>query len=100
MSRKLSYKIANRFSNGTEYECFRYKYCDNGCIYHKEREDGFTEFVENGGCPIENALEDARLIPFLFPMVLVEVWENKGQINERCLNWHHCPFFNDRSEEE
>lgn len=26
----MKYKIAKPFSNGTEYEIFRYNYCENG----------------------------------------------------------------------
>ena len=47
------------FANGMSYkfflECFCYR-----CKKHKVREDGFCAFVEQGGCPIENAMEDAR----------------------------------------
>ena len=47
------------FSNGTEYEIFLDNFCYR-CKKHKTREDGFCAFVEQGGCPIENAMEDAR----------------------------------------
>lgn len=83
----MNYKIARPFSSGTEYEVFRYNYCDN-CEYHKEREDGFTEFVENGGCPIEDGMENARFRIECFPNVLLEVWDG-----EKCINWHYCPFY-------
>ena len=45
----MNYRIAGIFSSGTEYEIFRDNYCDNGCAFHKENEDGFAEFIENGG---------------------------------------------------
>lgn len=84
----MNYKIAKPFSNGTEYEVFRYNYCDNGCEHHKERTDGWVEFVENAGCPIENGIEDARFVIEKFPNVILEVWNG-----EECINWHHCPFY-------
>lgn len=91
-----TYKIAKPFSNGTEYEIFKYNYCENGCIFHKEREkDGFPEFVENGGCPIEDRTEGARFDITTFPNVLLEIWED-----DKCLNWHHCPFFTKAGEQE
>ena len=39
----MKYRIAQVFSSGTEYEIFRDNYCDNDCVFHKEREDGFTD---------------------------------------------------------
>lgn len=84
----MNYKIAKPFSSGTEYEVFRYNYCDNECEHHKERKDGFPEFTENGGCPIESRIEDARLGIEEFPNVLLEVWDDGN-----CVNWHYCPFY-------
>lgn len=84
----INYKRATKFSNGTEYEVFRYNYCDNGCIFHKTKENGFPEFMENGGCPIEDGLEGGRFDASLYPNVLVSVWDG-----EECINWNHCPFF-------
>lgn len=85
----IKYKIAKIFSSGTEFEIFKDNYCENGCKFHKEREeDGFAEFTENGGCPIEDRCESARFDREMFPNVLLEVWEDG-----KCLNWHHCPFY-------
>ena len=64
----VKYQRAKRFSDGTEYEIFRYNYCDNGCIFHKERGDGFPAFLEYGGCPIEDGLEDGRFDNSIFTM--------------------------------
>lgn len=47
------------FSNGTEYEVFKYNFCED-CKKHKIREDGFPALPEDGGCPIEDAMENAR----------------------------------------
>ena len=52
----MRYERAEPFSNGTEYEIFRHNYCENGCIHHIDREDGFPELLENGGCPIEDGM--------------------------------------------
>lgn len=86
--KNMKFKTAKIFSSGTEYMNFKYNYCENGCIFHKEREDGGVEFTENGGCPIENGTEDARFDRTLFPNVLLEVWTN-----DKCINWHYCPFY-------
>lgn len=84
----MRFERAKPFSNGTEYEIFRHNYCENGCIHHIDREDGFPELLENGGCPIEDGMECARFDKDLFPNVLVEVWDG-----DDCVNWHHCPFY-------
>lgn len=84
----MKFKIAKPFSSGTEYEIFKDNYCENRCIFHKAREDGFAEFTENGGCPIEDGTENARFDRNAFPNVLLEVWKDG-----KCINWHHCPFF-------
>ena len=86
MNRKITYKIAHIFSSGTEYEIFKDNFCEN-CIHHKIREDGFCEFVENGGCPIENAMEDARFDSSKFPNVLLQIWDG-----DECRCWNYCPF--------
>ena len=87
----VKYQRAKQFSSGTEYEIFRYNYCDNGCIFHKERGDGFPAFLEDGGCPIEDGLEGGRFDNSVYPSVLLEVWEE-----DKCRKWHHCPFFTKR----
>lgn len=84
----IRYKKAKIFSSGTEYEVFRYNYCDN-CTFHKEREgDGFPAFLEDGGCPIEDGMENARFDVSKFPNVLLEIWDGRKSIKS-----HHCPFF-------
>lgn len=90
----MKFKTAKIFSNGTEYEIFKSSYCENGCKFHKEREaDGFAEFTENGGCPIEDGCENARFDAETFPNVLLEVWED-----DKCINWHYCPFYTKMAE--
>lgn len=85
----MLFKIAKVFSSGTEYEIFKDNYCENECKFHKVREaDGFPEFTDYGGCPIEDRCESARFNEEAFPNVLLEVWEEG-----KCLNWHHCPFY-------
>lgn len=92
----MQFKIAKVFSSGTEYEIFRDNYCENGCKFHKERErDGFAEFTDNGGCPIEDRCESARFDESAFPNVLLEVWEEG-----KCLNWHHCPFYTEEDKKD
>lgn len=84
----MRYERAKPFSNGTEYEIFRNNYCENGCIHHIDREDGTPEPLKNGGCPIEDGMENARLNIELWPNVLLEAWDGE----ERYM-WQHCPFF-------
>jgi hypothetical protein len=91
---KWTYKIASPFSNGTEYEIFKDNYCEE-CIHHKIRKDGFCEFIEDGGCPIENGIEDALFDVSRFPNVLLQVWQGK-----KCLSWNYCPFCKKKGEKK
>ena len=78
------------FSNGTEYEVFRYNYCER-CKNHKVREDGFPAFVEDGGCPIEDAMEYARFDLSKFPNKKIrEIRDEDDDITR----YHHCIEFN------
>ena len=52
-------KPSTPFSNGMSYEFFLENFCHR-CKKHKTDENGFCAFIEDGGCPIENAMEDAR----------------------------------------
>ena len=77
------------FSNGTEYEVFRYNYCER-CKNHKVREDGFPAFVEDGGCPIEDAMEYARFDLSKFPNKKIREIRNK---DDNITRYHHCIEF-------
>lgn len=78
------------FSNGTEYEIFKYNYCER-CRKHKVREeDGFPEFPENGGCKIEDAMENARFDISLFPNNKIRQIEDEYG---RTIKWHDCIDF-------
>ena len=82
----MKYKIATKFSNGTEYEVFLDNYCYNNCIYYKE--DGST--MEDGNCPIEYGLDVGRWDDKDYPSnVLLEVWTDGGEV----MSWHMCPFY-------
>jgi hypothetical protein len=78
------------FSSGTEYECFRYKWCER-CTHYKVREDdGFPEFPERGGCRILDLMERARFDE--------KWWPCKKIVTEKCENgdvkyWHKCTEF-------
>lgn len=91
----MKFKIAKPFSSGTEYEIFKDNYCENGCRFHKTKEDGFAEFTDNGGCPIEDRTESTRFDRNAFPNVMLEVWEDG-----KCINWHHCPFYTEEADNE
>ena len=87
----MKYKPATVFSSGTEYEIFRYNFCDR-CKFHKMSPDGaFIEFIENGGCPIENDMEGCRFGTVEFPKEIMEVYHNGKRICS-----HHCPFFTEK----
>ena len=75
------------FSSGTEYQIFLDNFCYR-CKKHKKREDGFCAFVEQGGCPIENAMEDARFGSPFPSEDIVKIVEN-GKI----VNWNICKSF-------
>ena len=77
----MAYKTAQIFSNESEYEFFRYHYCDDNC-----------KFL--GKCPIEERCELAQFDEDLFPNVLVEVWEQG-----KCVKSHHCPFYTEKKVE-
>lgn len=74
----MEIKPSTPFSSGTEYENFLYYFCKR-CSKGKLREDGFPEFPENGGCPIWDAMENARLgEPFPSEKIVRIVDENGG----------------------
>lgn len=90
----MKYKPATVFSSGTEYEIFRYNFCDR-CKFHKMSPDGaFIEFTENGGCPIENDMESCRFGTVEFPKEIMEVYHNGKRICS-----HYCPFFTEKRKE-
>lgn len=75
------------FSNNTEYEIFLENFCYR-CNKHKTDKNGFCAFVSDGGCSIENAMEDARF-GYDFPSNdIVKIVEN----NE-VKHWSVCKHF-------
>lgn len=79
------------FSNGTEYEIFKYNFCER-CQNHKVREeDGFPAFPEDGGCAIEDAMENARFDRMLFPSENVR--ELMDTSDGTVIAWHYCNRF-------
>ena len=76
------------FSNGMSYEFF----CENFCYRCKKgkwNDNGFPEYVENGGCPIWDACENARFDASLFPKEIVKVIEDNGKVRF----WDICSKF-------
>lgn len=53
-------KDSMAFSNGTAYEWFCEQFCER-CRFYKESDDGFPAMPEDGGCPIRDKVEFARL---------------------------------------
>ena len=78
------------FSSGTEYEVFKYNFCED-CIKHKLREDGFPAFPEDGGCPIEDAMENARFDISQFPSKNIR--ELRDSKDNSVITWHCCNEF-------
>lgn len=76
------------FSSGTEYEIFKNNYCEI-CRHHKIREDGFPALVEDGGCPIEDAMEYARFDISMYPNKMIREIRN----NDKVEKYHHCLKF-------
>ena len=78
------------FSNGTEYEVFKYNFCED-CRNHVVREDGFPAFPEDGGCPIEDAMENARFDISQFPSEFIR--ELRDEKDDSVIAWHCCNRF-------
>jgi len=83
------------FSNGTEYEIFLYNYCEQ-CRSYKLRDDGFPEFPENGGCPILDAMENARFDISAFPSDHIR--ELHDADTDETIRWHECNRFDPEDE--
>lgn len=81
-------KPSTPFPNGMSYEYFLEVFCER-CKKHKQNDVGLCAFVEEGGCPIENAMEDARF-GHPFPSVdIVRVYKDDGE----CVCWNACTKF-------
>lgn len=78
------------FSNGTEYMDFKYQFCER-CTAYKEREDGFPEFPNKGGCAILDAMEYARFDVNKFPSEFVR--ELTSADDDSPIAWHYCIRF-------
>lgn len=80
----MKYLEGKPFSSGTEYADFLYFWCET-CKYYKVRDDGFPEFQEQGGCPVLDAMENARFNIDEFPKkdVVEEIDDNVGLISRR-----------------
>ena len=78
------------FSSGTEYMDFKYQFCER-CTAYKAREDGFPEFPNKGGCPILDAIENARFDMSKFPTEWVR--ELTSADDDSPIAWHYCIRF-------
>ena len=72
-------KPAVPFSNGMSYEFFCENFCDR-CTKGKRNENGFPEYVENGGCPIGDAMERARYGGEFPSQHIVQIWDDDGNV--------------------
>ena len=85
----MTIEPSTRFSSGTEYEIFLYKFCQR-CSKGKTREDdGFPEFPENGGCPIWDAMEYARFGEAFPSEKIVRLVDKNGKTKV----WNCCTEF-------
>ena len=84
---KIKLKPSIPFANGTDYEVFLSTFCER-CKKHKINERGYCAFVNEGGCTIENALEDARFGEPFPSEDIVKVYED-GKI----ICWNACTKF-------
>lgn len=87
MTLSMEIKPSKPFSNGTEYECFLASFCyrcKNGTL----SDEGWAELPSKGGCPIWDALENARFDLKVFPCEdVVQIVKNGYTY------WHVCRFF-------
>lgn len=75
------------FPNGLSYEFFLESFCYR-CKKHKVDKNGFCAFVADGGCHIENAMEDARF-GYDFPSEdIVQIMED-----DKTIYWNVCKSF-------
>lgn len=91
----MSKQPSKPFSNGTEFEVFKDNWCYR-CRNHKESEDGFPEFPENGGCPIEDATENARFDKSQFPSNML--LKLRDAETDELICWHYCLRFSSPDE--
>ena len=88
----MIFEPAKPFSSGTEYEFFLETHCYK-CKKYKENKYGFPETSKNGGCPILDAMENARFDLNKFPSKdIVTVKDDNGKV----LNWYECLKFEKR----
>lgn len=86
-------KPAVPFSNGMSYEYFCENFCYR-CSKGKINENGFPEYIENGGCPIWDAMEMARWGDE-FPKQIVQILDD----NDNVKYYEVCSAFETEDEE-
>lgn len=92
----MSNNPSQPFSNGSEYEFFRYNFCER-CRNQKLRDDGFPEFPDKGGCPVLDATENARFDISQYPSEWIR--ELRSAENNTVLSWHYCIRFSNEDYE-
>ena len=93
----MSNNPATPFSNGTEYEVFLSNFCER-CVNQKLRDDGFPEFPENGGCPVLDAMENARFDLSQFPSDWIR--ELRSAEDDHIIAWYYCTRFHNTDYEK
>lgn len=84
----IEVKPSKPFPNGMGYEYFLETFCYR-CNKHKTDKDGFCASVEEGGCRIENAMEDAMFELSRFPSNEIVCIIQDGQVDY----WNVCKEF-------
>lgn len=88
-------KPGTPFSSGTEYEIFKYNYCEKCEHYLEREEDGFPAFPEYGGCRILDAMENARFDIKLFPNKKIrQIEDDDGKV----IKWHSCVDYEEKED--
>ncbi|MDO5845100.1 MAG: hypothetical protein Q4Q53_08155 [Methanocorpusculum sp.] len=90
---KLTEAPSKAFSNGMEYEFFLENFCER-CDKGTTTIEGFAEFPENGGCPIWDALENARVGGEFPSKDIVHLLKADGKVKY----WNVCKQFTSKDE--
>lgn len=86
----MIYRESRPFENNAEYVRFVHNWCKK-CTHFKLHNGLFPEYPENGGCPVLDAIEIARIDLSKFPSKdIIEERDENGNV----LYWHKCTEFN------
>ncbi len=88
----MKYSESKPFSSGMDYEFFLENWCEK-CTHFKLHNGLFPEYPEDGGCPVLDAIEIAKIDLSKFPSKdVIEERDEDGNV----LYWHKCTKFKRR----